>query len=70
MKTLLNIAVALCLFSSAIAQNNTAYWQQHVDYTMSINVDEKNNQYSGKQTLVYTNNSPDVLQKVFYQLDP
>jgi len=68
MKTLLNIAVALCLFSSTIAQNNTAYWQQHVDYTMSIDVDEKNNQYSGKQTLVYTNNSPDVLQKVFYHL--
>ena len=58
----------MCLFSSAIAQNNTTYWQQHVDYNMTIDVDEKNNQYSGKQTLVYTNNSPDVLNKVFYHL--
>ena len=66
MKTLFNLALTLCLFLSATAQNNTTYWQQHVDYNMTINVDEKNNQYTGKQTLVYTNNSPDVLEKVFY----
>ena len=68
MKTLLNFALTLCLFSNVAAQNNTTYWQQHVDYNMTIDVDEKNNQYSGKQTLVYTNNSPDVLEKVFYHL--
>ncbi|MFB0942046.1 MAG: M1 family peptidase, partial [Patiriisocius sp.] len=68
MKTLFNLVLTLCLFSSAVAQNNTTYWQQHVDYTMTIDVDEKNNQYSGRQTLVYTNNSPDVLDKVFYHL--
>ena len=44
------------------------YWQQHVDYTMDIDVDVKNYQYKGKQTLVYTNNSPDDLKKVFYHL--
>ena len=44
------------------------YWQQHVDYTMDVDVDAKNYQYKGKQTLVYTNNSPDDLDKVFYHL--
>ena len=44
------------------------YWQQHVDYTMDIDVDVKKSQYKGKQTLVYTNNSPDDLKKVFYHL--
>ncbi|ARV15602.1 M1 family metallopeptidase [Polaribacter sp. SA4-12] len=44
------------------------YWQQHVDYTMDIDVDVKKHQYKGKQTLVYTNNSPDDLKKVFYHL--
>ena len=44
------------------------YWQQHVDYTMDIDVDVKKFQYKGKQTLVYTNNSPDNLKKVFYHL--
>ncbi|MCR8667266.1 M1 family metallopeptidase [Aestuariibaculum sp. M13] len=46
----------------------STYWQQHVDYTMDIDMDVNNYQYKGKQTLVYTNNSPDVLNKVFYHL--
>ena len=44
------------------------YWQQKVDYTMDIDVDVNNYQYKGKQKLVYTNNSPDELNKVFYHL--
>ncbi|MGO3706476.1 MAG: M1 family metallopeptidase [Mesonia hippocampi] len=50
------------------AQNNHSYWQQHVDYKMEIDMDVKNYQYHGKQTLVYTNNSPDTLYRVFYHL--
>jgi len=50
------------------AQNNTSYWQQHVDYTMDIDIDVENYQYKGTQQLVYTNNSPDVLEQVFYHL--
>ncbi|QYA24865.1 M1 family metallopeptidase [Gramella sp. MT6] len=50
------------------AQNNTSYWQQHVDYTMEIDMDVENFQYSGTQELVYTNNSPDTLNRVFYHL--
>lgn len=33
-------------------------------------MDVKNYQYKGKQELVYTNNSPDTLRKVFYHLFP
>lgn len=33
-------------------------------------MDVKNYQYKGKQELVYTNNSPDTLKKVFYHLYP
>lgn len=44
------------------------YWQQHVDYKMEIDMDVKDYQYKGKQTLVYTNNSPDVLNRVYYHL--
>ena len=50
------------------AQNNTSYWQQHVDYTMDVDIDVENYQYKGTQQLVYTNNSPDVLEQVFYHL--
>lgn len=44
------------------------YWQQHVEYKMEIDVDVDNYQYKGKQEIVYTNNSPDTLKRVFYHL--
>ncbi|RAJ25650.1 peptidase M1-like protein [Gelidibacter algens] len=50
--------------------SNPQYWQQHVDYTMAIDMDVKTYTYSGTQKLVYTNNSPDVLNRVFYHLYP
>lgn len=55
---------------SFLGQNNPnpGYWQQHVDYKMEVNMDVKNYQYKGKQTLVYTNNSPDTLKRVYFHL--
>ncbi|MEX0273816.1 MAG: M1 family peptidase, partial [Flavobacteriaceae bacterium] len=50
------------------AQGNLPYWQQHVDYTMEIDMDVNNFQYSGTQKLVYTNHSPDTLHRVFYHM--
>src|SRR5690606_30707419 len=47
---------------------NPGYWQQHVDYKMEVTMDVENFQYSGTQELVYTNNSPDTLKRVFYHL--
>ena len=44
------------------------YWQQHADYKMTIDMDVNSYQYKGDQTLVYTNNSPDVLNRVYYHL--
>ena len=49
-----------------IAQPNR--WQQRVKYTMQIDMDVNSNRFTGKQKLAYTNNSPDVLKKVFYHL--
>src|ERR1700761_4123951 len=43
-------------------------WQQHVKYTMNINMDVITNKFTGKQRLEYSNNSPDKLDKVFYHL--
>ena len=66
MKKILIILVSCTSF----AQNNPnpGYWQQHVDYKMEVNMDVKKFQYKGKQEIVYTNNSPDTLHKVFYHL--
>ena len=54
--------------TSTSIQSNSTYWQQHVDYKMDIDMDVNTYQYKGKQELVYTNNSPDELNKVYYHL--
>lgn len=55
---------------NAFNQQNSqpGYWQQHVDYKMEIDININNFQYKGTQALVYTNNSPDTLKRVFYHL--
>ena len=58
------LSVHFC-FSSTAQPNR---WQQRVKYTMNIDVDAVSNRFTGKQKLEYTNNSPDVLKKVFYHL--
>ena len=60
------------LSAFGFSQNNpnAGYWQQHVDYKMDVDMNVKNYQYKGHQELVYTNNSPDTLKKVFYHLYP
>lgn len=62
------LILLLTTFNITLAQNSESYWQQHVDYTMEIDMDVKTHQYQGKQELIYTNNSPDTLQNVFYHL--
>ncbi|WP_167342788.1 M1 family metallopeptidase [Nonlabens sp. SY33080] len=54
--------------SVASSSDETTYWQQHVDYTMDVDMDVDRYQYTGKQTLVYTNNSPETLDRVYYHL--
>ncbi len=66
MKNLLFILIT----AISLAQNNPnpGYWQQHVDYKMEVDMDVKTFQYTGKQEIVYTNNSTDTLHKVYYHL--
>lgn len=68
MKIILSSIITLGLIASATAQNNTSYWQQKVDYKMEIDMDVDTFQYKGEQELIYTNNSPDTLNRVFYHL--
>lgn len=68
MKLFLSSILTLVIAFSSFAQNNTSYWQQKVDYKMTIDMDAKNHQYKGTQELTYTNNSPDTLDRVFYHL--
>ncbi|BDW92367.1 peptidase M1 [Flagellimonas marinaquae] len=51
-----------------LSAQNSSSWQQHVDYTMDVQMDVKTYRYTGTQKLVYTNNSPDELSRVYYHL--
>ena len=64
MKPFVFFFLGLIVFQSAKSQ----YWQQAVDYTMEVALDHKSATYSGVQKIVYTNNSPETLNKVFYHL--
>ena len=63
------VALIICLAAignSFFSQHG--YWQQKVVYNMDIEMDVNAHQFSGKQEIVYTNNSPDKLNKVFFHL--
>ncbi len=68
MKKFLLPLVALVCFGNSIGQQPSTYWQQRADYKMTIDVDVESWQYEGVQEIVYTNNSPDTLNRVFYHL--
>jgi len=45
------------------------YWQQRCDYDITCELDEPNRRLTGKETITYFNNSPDVLSYIWLQLD-
>ncbi len=55
------------LFAALSAQQGP-YYQQFAKYDMEIDVDAANFTYEGKQTITYTNNSPDELKEVYFHL--
>jgi hypothetical protein len=45
------------------------YWQQRCDYNIQCKLDEDKQWLTGKETITYFNNSPDVLTYLWLQLD-
>lgn len=64
---LLLVMLFTWLFTSK-ANAQVERWQQRSDYTMEIVMNTENHTFTGKQKIVYYNNSPDTLQKIFYHL--
>ena len=62
---MLRLFLLLVFVQLSFSQN---YWQQHVEYFIDINMDVSDFTFSGKQKLIYTNNSPDTINKVYYHL--
>ena len=55
----------LCFPLIVFSQSN---WQQHVEYYMDIKMDVSDFTFKGEQKLIYTNNSADTINKVYYHL--
>ena len=45
------------------------YWQQRADYTIAVTLDDAKQAISGRETITYTNLSPDTLPYLWVQLD-
>ena len=62
---MIRIIFVFIAFQLSFSQN---YWQQHVEYEMNIDVDVSDFTYDGDQSIIYTNNSNDTINKVYYHL--
>ncbi len=66
-KRILLFGLAICL-GHLVSLAQPERWQQRVKYSMNVSMDVRTNRFTGSQTLVYANNSPDTLFRVFYHL--
>lgn len=57
------------MFRTASGAPGPHYYQQQADYVMDIELDDKNKKIIGSETITYSNNSPDVLEYLWVQLD-
>lgn len=56
-------------YRSASGQPGPNYWQNRADYFIQSKLDPANHEISGQVSITYTNNSPDVLDFIWLQLD-
>jgi len=73
MKLLLPLLI-LCFCFSSIAQTpiktRQSNWQQKVDYTITVKLDDVSHTLSAYEEIVYTNNSPNELKEIYLHLWP
>lgn len=62
------LLVVVLFIGTLITGQQGPYYQQFAKYAMDIDVDAANFTYNGKQTITYTNNSPDELKEVYFHL--
>ncbi|WP_375435631.1 M1 family metallopeptidase [uncultured Hymenobacter sp.] len=48
----------------------TAYWQQQVNYSIDVTLNDQQHVLTGREELVYTNNSPSALPFIWFHLWP
>lgn len=56
-------------YRTASGAPGSEYWQQKVDYVMNVEINEDKHTLTGSEKITYHNNSPDVLEYLWLQLD-
>lgn len=69
MRYILLFTFIFCKLSAANCQLSN-YWQQKVDYTIDVQLDDKQHSLEALEKLIYTNNSPDTLRFIWFHLWP
>ncbi|MEO6719368.1 MAG: hypothetical protein ABIN67_03340 [Ferruginibacter sp.] len=64
------IMITACLFIGARLFAQDKYWQQHVSYTISTELNDKDKTLTGVESIVYTNNSPATLNFIWFHIWP
>ena len=57
------------VYRTASGSPGPSYWQQRADYDISVELDDESQRIIGSETIVYHNQSPDVLGYLWVQLD-
>lgn len=57
------------IYRTASGAPGSSYYQQQADYKINIDLDDENARIKGDEVITYTNNSPDVLEYLWVQLD-
>lgn len=68
-----HLLVLLCTGLSPVLwaqQKSQATWQQHVEYTINVVLDDESHILRGDEQLVYINQSPDTLTEMYIHLWP
>ena len=58
--------ISLLLSAPFVGMAQYQGWQQEANYDIDIVMDVENHTYKGELSVMYTNNSPDDLNKVFW----
>jgi hypothetical protein len=64
--TMICLMLSICL--GLYSQATKFYWQQKIRYNMVVNMDIVSNQFTAHQSISYTNNSPDQLDRLYFHL--
>lgn len=57
-------------YRSAAGEPGPDYWQQQIDYTIDVTLNDVDRTISGTETIRYFNHSPHTLRYLWLQLDP